>query len=114
MKKAAIINFTQESYLRTRLNNLYNEIKEDHFDKIKNDDERMAHFGIRQGQLFKIFREHRCLSIQEVSDFLNVPATIIFAIEDGDIVPNEHITADYVRILGASVEMESFLDFFET
>ena len=113
MKKAAIINLAQENHLRTKLNNLYNEIKEDQFDKIKSDDERMTHFGIRQGQLFKIFREHRCLSIQEASEFLNVPATIIFAIENGDIVPNEDITADYAHILGASVEMESFLDFFE-
>jgi DNA-binding XRE family transcriptional regulator len=107
------LKFSSEQILKRGLKELYQEISNDSFKSINSDLIRMSYYGKRQGEFFRLFREHQNHSLEELSQITGITVRSILEIENGDYVPDEHITALYAEAIGATIEMNYFLDFFD-
>jgi hypothetical protein len=63
---------SRASILRAELHNLYTAIESDNFGAINSDEIRMAYYGVRQGQFFKIFRKSVGLSLSDIAKELDL------------------------------------------
>ncbi len=113
MKNVLNLEFSKVSKLRRELNDLYREIKNDDFGSISCETIKMAYYGVRQGQFFKLFRKSFQLSLADVANEVGLSLVEAIEIENGDFVPDEDITKKYATTVGAIEEMNCFLDYFE-
>jgi DNA-binding XRE family transcriptional regulator len=113
MKNILSLNISPSSLLRRQLDMLYYEIGKDNFESIGCDITKMACYGVRQGQFFKLYREFCHFSREELAKATELSIEAIYHIENGSYVPDEHITKRYAYALGAVEEMGKFLDCFE-
>jgi DNA-binding XRE family transcriptional regulator len=113
MKNVLSLDFSKESKLKRELNDLYAKIENDDFGSISCDTIKMAYYGVRQGQFFKLFRESFALSLPDVAKEVGVSLVKASEIENGDYVPDEDITKKYATSVGAIEEMNHFLDYFD-
>ncbi|GEM_PF-2982996 len=113
MKNVLNLEFSKVSKLRRELKDLYREIENDDFGSISCETIKMAYYGVRQGQFFKLFRESFELSLAVVASDVGISMAEALEIESGDFVPDEEITKKYASMIGAIVEMNQFLNYFE-
>ena len=99
--------------MNRHLKKLYQEILNDNFFELKDDLTRMAYYGQKQGQFFRLFREYKEISPENLSEKIGLGLLEVFEIESGQYVPDENITALYADAIGATQEMNNFLNFFD-
>lgn len=103
----------REKSLEKYLKKLYQEILNDNFFDFEDDLIKMAYYGQKQGEFFRLFREYQEISPEKLSQEIGLTVVEVLEIESGQYVPDEYITALYAEAIGANHEMDFFLNFFD-
>ncbi len=113
MSNTLQFEISRKKCFERHLKKLYQEILVDNLFELKDELARMAYYGHRQGQFFRLFREYQKISPENLSQKIGLSVLKIREIENGDFVPGVNLTALYADSIGATQELNYFLNFFD-